>query len=165
VGISKLPSLFDNGFGIVTGLVMEIEELVIIVGVPLILGLLWNRWAGGASGFIMGTFYAFYWSSSFHGVRYSGTVSMAYILGAMLIGYIAGSLNNRSDNLVRLLISAIIATTIGGAVEFSVFQLSTANVVTGIEGFLLVVLARTICGLGVATIAKVFFWYGIPRKG
>jgi hypothetical protein len=46
--VSKLPSLFGGGFGIVTGLTMEIAELVVIVGVPLALGLLWNQWAGGA---------------------------------------------------------------------------------------------------------------------
>ncbi len=30
---------------------------MIILGVPLILGLLWNKWAGGAAGFIMGGIY------------------------------------------------------------------------------------------------------------
>ncbi len=52
VGISKLGSLFGGGFGIVFGITMEIEELVVIAGVPLVLGLVWNRWAGGASGFL-----------------------------------------------------------------------------------------------------------------
>ncbi len=27
---------------------------MIILGIPLVLGLLWNKWAGGAAGFIMG---------------------------------------------------------------------------------------------------------------
>ena len=88
--ISKLQSLI-GGFGIVFGLTMEILELVVIVGVPLALGLLWNRWAGGASGFLMGTFYALYWSSSFHGIAGSGTVLLAYIVSPMLIGYMAGA--------------------------------------------------------------------------
>ena len=30
---------------------------MVMFGVPLILGLLWNKWAGGAAGFIMGTLY------------------------------------------------------------------------------------------------------------
>lgn len=30
---------------------------MIIMGVPLVLGLLWNKWAGGAAGFIMGGMY------------------------------------------------------------------------------------------------------------
>ena len=159
--ISKLPSLLGGGFGIVTGLVMEIEELVVIVGVPLALGLLWNQWAGGASGFLMGTFYALYWANSFHGISGSGTVLLAYVVSPMLIGYMAGSLNKRSDNFKRLLISALVAATIGGIVMFSVFQMSRANVVTGITGFALTVLARMLAAVLTAVVVKVFFWYGM----
>ena len=162
--ISKLPSLFGGGFGIVTGVIMELEELTILVGVPLVLGLVWNRWAGGASGFLMGTFYALYWANSFHGIHGSGTVLIAYILSAMLIGYMAGALNKRSENFIRILISAIVAATIGGIILFGIFQLSTANVVTGIDGFLLTVLTRTACSAVVAVIAKVFMWYGMAFK-
>ena len=162
--ISKLPSFFGGGFGIVTGLVMEIEELVALVCVPLALGLIWNRWAGGASGFLMGTFYALRLSSSYHNVHDSGTVLLAYILGTMLIGYMAGALNKRSDNFIRLLISGIVAAAIGGLIEFSILEMSTANVVTGINGFLLTVLPRTACGAILAVIAKVFIWYGLAPK-
>ena len=162
--ISKLPSLFGGGFGIVTGLTMEILELVVIVGVPLSLGLLWNQWAGGASGFLMGTFYALYWANSFHGIQGSGTVLLAYILSPMLIGYIAGALNKRSDNFKRLLISAIVASTIGGIVLFSIFQLSTANVVTGTIGFALTVLARILAAVLTVVVVKVFFWCGMGTQ-
>lgn len=161
VGISKLPSLFGGGFGIVTGITMEIEELVVIAGVPLVLGLVWNRWAGGASGFLLGSIYALYWANSFHGIQGSGTVLLAYILSAMLIGYMAGALNKRSENFIRLLISGVVAATIGGIILFGIFQLSPANVVTGTDGFLLSVLTRTACGAVVAVIAKVFMWYGM----
>jgi ACR3 family arsenite efflux pump ArsB len=162
--ISKLPSLFGGGFGIVTGLTMEILELVVIVGVPLALGLLWNQWAGGASGFLMGTFYALYWSNSFHGISGSGTVLLAYIVSPMLIGYMAGALNKRSDNFKRLLISALVASTIGGIVMFSIFQMSRANVVTGITGFALTVLARILAAVLTAIVVKVFFWYGMGAR-
>ena len=30
---------------------------MIVLGVPLVMGLLWNKWAGGAAGFIMGGMY------------------------------------------------------------------------------------------------------------
>ena len=30
---------------------------MIVLGIPLVLGLLWNKWAGGAAGFIMGGIY------------------------------------------------------------------------------------------------------------
>ena len=161
VGISKLGSLFGGGFGIIFGITMEIEELVVIAGVPLVLGLVWNRWAGGASGFLLGSIYALYWANSFHGIQGSGTVLLAYILSAMLIGYMAGALSKHSENFIRLLISGVVAGTIGGLMLFGVFQLSSANVVTGIDGFLLTVLTRTACGAVMAVIAKVFMWYGV----
>ena len=167
--ISKLPSLVGGGFddptfGIVMGITMEIFELVVIVGVPLALGLLWNQWAGGASGFLMGTFYALYWANSFHGIQGSGTVLLAYILSPMLIGYMAGVLNKRSDNFKRLLISANVAAAIGGIVMFTIFQLSPANVVTGVIGFALTVLARMLAAVLTAIVVKVFFWYGMGAQ-
>jgi hypothetical protein len=162
--ISKLQSLVGGEPGLVLGLTMEILELVVIVGVPLALGLLWNQWAGGASGFLMGGFYALYWSGSFHGIAGSGTVLLAYVLSPMLIGYMAGALNKRSDNFKRLLISALLASTIGGIVMFTIFQMSPANVVTGITGFALTVLARMLAAVLTAIVVKVFFWYGMGAK-
>lgn len=162
--ISKLPALIGGGPGIVLGLTMEILELVVIVGVPLALGLLWNQWAGGASGFLMGTFYALYWANSFHGLSGSGTVLLAYIVSPMLIGYMAGALNKRSDNFKRILISGLVASTIGGIVMFTIFQMSTANVVTGIVGFALTVLARMLAAVLTAIVVKIFFWYGMGAQ-
>jgi hypothetical protein len=164
VGFSKIPSLVgytSDSAGLVIGITMMLLELTLIVVVPLMLGLIWNSWAGGASGFIMGAFYAQYWSSSFHGIAGSGTVLIAYILSAMLIGYMAGALNKRSEDFRRMLISGIIATTIGGIMLFGVFQLSTANVVTGLDGLALTLLPRIACGAIIAVIAKVFHWYGM----
>ncbi len=163
VGISQLDTL---GFGIVTGITMELQELLVIVAVPLLLGLVWNKWAGGASGFIMGSIYALYWADSYNspfaGNTFgSSTVLLAYLLSAMLIGYMAGAMNKRSDNFRRMIISGITATTIGGLLLFGIFQLSPVNVVTGIDGFLLTVLTRTACGAVIPIIAKVFMWYGI----
>ena len=167
--VSKLPSLVGGGFndptfGIVMGLTMEIFELTVIVGVPLALGLLWNQWAGGSSGFLMGTFYALYWSNAFQGLSGSGTVLLAYILSPMLIGYMAGALNKRSDNFKRLLIVSVVSCTIGGTVMFGIFQMSTANVVTGLDGFALTVLARIIAAVLTAVVVKIFFWYGMGTK-
>jgi hypothetical protein len=168
--ISQLGRLFEHGFGVITGIVMDIQELVVIVAVPLTLGLVWNRWAGGASGFLLGSIYALYWADSYHSlmagnIQGAGTLLLGYILSAMLIGYMAGALNNRSENFRRMLIAAVTAATIGGIMLFGLFQLSPANVVTGIDGFLLTVLSRTACGVVIPVIAKVFMWYGVvPNK-
>ena len=135
-----------------------------IVAIPLLLGLVWNKWAGGASGFIMGSFYALYWADSyrspFSGASFgANTVLLGYVLSSMLIGYMAGAMNKRSDNFLRMMITGIFTTTIGGILLFGIFQLSPVNVVTGIDGFLLTVLTRTACGAIIPIIAKVFMWY------
>ena len=112
----------------------------------------------------MGTFYALYWSAIFHGINGSGTVLLAYIVSPMLIGYMAGALNHRSDNFKRILISGIVASTIGGTVMFIIFQMSPANVVTGVTGFALTVLARILAAALTAAVVKVFFWYGMGTQ-
>lgn len=162
--ISKLQAIIGGEPGIVLGLTMELFELVVIVCVPLALGLLWNQWAGGATGFLMGSFYALYWSSAYHGMAGSGTLLLAYILSSMLIGYMAGALNRRSDDFKRILISAIIASIIGGVVLFIIFQMSPANIVTGIVGLTLNVLARIIAAILTAGVVKIFFWYGMSTQ-
>lgn len=134
--------------------------------VPLLLGLVWNRWAGGASGFLMGSLYALYWADQFgrggSGAHVSaGAVLLGYVVSGMLIGYMVGALNKRSEDFRRMIISGVIATTIGGVVLFGIFQLSPANVVTGLDGFLLSLLPRVVCGAIIPVIAKVFFWYGM----
>src|SRR4030066_2085247 len=118
VAISQLGRLFGGGFSIVTGITMEIQEMVVIVAVPMMLGLVWNRWAGGASGFLLGSLYALYWADSYHtsfgGGRIVGygTILLGYIVSAMLIGYVAGALNKNSSSFRRMLISGVVATTI-----------------------------------------------------
>lgn len=156
--------------GIVIGIISEIEELVVIVGVPLLLGLVWNRWAGGASGFLLGSIYAMWWAVKYgmfasgafnRGGSGFGPTILGYVLSAMLIGYMAGALNRRSDNFKRLVIVGLVSATVGGVFLFGMFQLSSSNVVTGVYGFLLTVLTRTAAGVIIAVIAKVFMWYGV----
>ncbi len=171
VGLSRLGSVFGMGsFGIIIGIVSGIEEMVIIVGVPLLLGLVWNRWAGGASGFLLGSLFALYWADKFsmsssYGMHASaGTLLLGYVVSAIFIGYTAGALNKRSEDFKRMIISGLIAATIGGLLLFGAFQLSPANVVTGLDGFLLTVLPRVACGVITPAIAKVFMWYGMTAN-
>lgn len=166
--ISQLDTLTGSGFGVITGITMELQELLVIVAIPMLLGLVWNKWAGGASGFIMGSIYALYWadsySSPFAGSLFgSRTILLGYLLSAMLIGYMSGAMNKGSDNFRRMIISGVTATTIGGLLLFGIFQLSPVNVVTGVDGFLLTVLTRTAAGAVIPIIAKVFMWYGINK--
>ncbi|MEM2537533.1 MAG: hypothetical protein QXK29_05265, partial [Candidatus Bathyarchaeia archaeon] len=43
-----LQAIFVDGLG----------EAILIIAVPMLFGLLWNRWAGGAAGFLLGSIYA-----------------------------------------------------------------------------------------------------------
>jgi len=176
VGFSLVGSFFMSGggmsgsTGIVIGIISEIEEMVVIVGVPLLLGLAWNRWAGGASGFLMGSSYA-RWFQVKYGAFSSGTsprtamgfgpTLLGWVLSAMLIGYMAGALNKRSENFRRMVIAGVVSTTVGGVFLFGMFQLSPSNVMIGLDAFLLTVLTRTAAGVIIPVIAKVFMWYGV----
>ena len=42
--------------------VFGIAEMIMTVGAPIILGLLWNKWAGGASGFLLGSIFALWYA-------------------------------------------------------------------------------------------------------
>ena len=162
--------------GPIIGIISTIEELVITVAVPLLLGLVWNQWAGGASGFLMGTAWSM-WYAVKYGL-YSGFVGgqsarafnlgptlLGWVLSAMLIGYMAGALNKHSENFRRMLIVGIAATTVGGFFLLGMFQLSPSNVVPfDFTGFALNVATRIAAGAIVAVVAKVFMWYGVTLR-
>lgn len=87
---------------------------MIILGIPLVLGLLWNKWAGGAAGFITGGAYYLASAGLYNGYYdYLGTETyhnfygdpsvMFWILYGVLIGYMAGALVNGSTNFKRML--------------------------------------------------------------
>ena len=161
---------FSGSYGIVIGIISAIEELVVTVAVPLLLGLVWNQWAGGASGFLMGSVwsiwyavkYGLYTGSSRGGGGVNlGPTLLGWVLSAMLIGYMAGALNKHSDSFRRMLIVGIGTTAIGGFLLLGMFQLSPSNVVPfDFFGFALNVATRIAAGAVVAVLAKVFMWYG-----
>ena len=118
---------------------------MVILGVPMILGLTWNKWAGGAAGFIMGTLY--YLAYAGYNIQYSmqfaldmykaagndPTVFIRYlppnlyadpsfignwIVGGMLIGYITGALNKGSMDFKRMLGAALTASIAVAIMQF-----------------------------------------------
>ena len=179
VGLSLVNSFLMSGgrsamsgsSGIVIGIISAIEELVLTVAIPLLLGLVWNRWAGGASGFLMGSIWSMWYavkyglySGSFRGV---GSVNLestllGWVLSAMLIGYMAGALNKHSENFRRMLVVGMGTTAVGGFFLLGMFQLSPSNVIPfDFSGFALNVATRIAAGAIVPIIAKVFMWYGV----
>ncbi len=162
---------FGGSSGIVIGIISEIEELVITVAVPLLLGLVWNRWAGGVSGFLMGSVWSIWYAvkyglytGSFRGGGgiNLGPTLLGWVLSAMLIGYMAGALNRHSENFRRMLIVGMVSTAVGGFFLLGMFQLSPSNVVPfDFSGFAINVATRIAAGAVVAVVAKVFMWYGV----
>ena len=106
--------------------------LMVMFAIPLILGLGRSQWAGGMAGFLMGSLY--YVSFAGYNVMYSminygiaATPNLFadpsfigdYILGGILIGYIAGALNKRSYSFKRMLGAALTAAITVGVMQFA----------------------------------------------
>jgi hypothetical protein len=166
-----LTIIFTQGFA-----------MMVMFGVPLILGLIWNKWAGGAAGFLMGTLY--YLAMAGYNVMYSQTIYGAeyalnlyadpsfignYIVGGILIGYIAGALNNKSFTFKRMLGSGLTAALTVGILQFILnYTISFSRSMTQADpGFALftAVLPMIILGIFAPIIAKVFMWYGLMPGG
>ena len=103
--------------------------LMVVLGVPLFLGLTWNKYAGGAAGFIMGTLY--YVAFAGYNIQYSlinyglnlnpyadPSFIGGYIVGGILIGYMAGSLNEKSMRIKRMLGAALTASIAVGIFQY-----------------------------------------------
>ena len=162
---SPIPHILTFGFA-----------QMILFGVPLLLGLIWNKWAGGTAGFIMGTLYylgmAGYSTVTY--LQYGMTVNfyadaslIVYIVTGILMGYVGGALNNKSTKLKRMLGAGLTASIATGLIMFMV------NIALAIEvsrnmaaadpaySFFLTMLPQVILGILIPVIAKVFTWYGL----
>ena len=102
---------------------------MIMLGVPLFLGLNWNKWAGGAAGFVTGTLYYIAFAGyniQYSIINYGSSPNLYadpsfignYIVGGILIGYIAGALNNKSFRFKRMLGAGLTATLTVGVFQF-----------------------------------------------
>ncbi len=174
---------------------------MVVLGIPLVLGLLWNKWAGGAAGFIMGGLYyvanAGLYTGYFAGLgdlgthfyhNFFGDISMLfYLVNAVVIGYMAGALNNGSTNFKRMIVSGLSASIIVAVIQAYMNYNVSLNF-TSIDGteiptsilhsaprymavnawatdpFLSIItnfLPSILLGIIVPILAKVMTWYGI----
>lgn len=166
---SPIPHILSFGFA-----------QMLIFGIPLILGLIWNKWAGGAAGFLLGT--AYYLSmagySTLTYLQYGMTVNffadpslLMYIVDGVLIGYIAGALNNGSFNFKRMLGAGLVAAIATGLMQFMVNYYFAVDVNRQMTlgdpayAFFLVIVPQIAVGVLMPIIAKVMTWYGLtPSK-
>jgi hypothetical protein len=155
---------------------------MIVLGVPLILGLIWNKWAGGCAGFLMGGIY-YVASAGLYTGYYAGTqnyygdmATLGYLVNAIVIGYMAGALNNRSTNFKRMLGSAMTASIIVAVIQVFLnynFALEPSKVMAqdlwldaslgaaGVYGFVISFVPAIALGVIVPILAKVMTWYGL----
>jgi hypothetical protein len=153
---------------------------MVMFGIPLIMGLIWNKWAGGATGFIMGTlFYLAYsgyniaWSMENFGMSQNlyrdPSFIGNYIVGGILIGYIAGALNNKSFTFKRMLGAGLTAGITVGVLQF-ILNMTIAfaawmSQADPFYAFYLVMLPNLLLGILAPIIAKVMMWYGLLPGG
>ncbi len=157
---------------------------MIVLGVPLVLGLLWNKWAGGAAGFIMGGLYYVASAGQYNGLyaasgvttyNFFGDVSMIfYVVNAVIIGYIAGSLANGSTNFKRMLgaglTAAIVTAVIQAYLNYTVSLAPARSMAQGLwatdlgQAILINFVPSIALGVIVPILAKVMTWYGLQPQ-
>ena len=136
--------------------VFGVQEVIMIVAVPMLLGLIWNKWAGGASGFLLGSIYALWYGlyGSMSPTWIHNLGLLGYLLSSMLIGYMAGALNQKSEKLSRLLFAGLTSALVGGLFLFFTEQLATPVLVYGVYGFFVTMTPRLVFGIVTPLIAK-----------
>ena len=154
---------------------------MIVLGVPLVLGLLWNKWAGGAAGFIMGGMYYVAAAGQYNGLyssmgvtqyNFFGDISMLfYLVNAVIIGYMAGALTNGSTNFKRMLgaglTAAIFTAIVLGFMNYYVSFEPARGMAQGLwtldigQALLINFVPSIALGVIVPILAKVMTWYGL----
>jgi len=140
-------------------------EAIVVVGVPMLIGLVWNQWAGGATGFLLGSLYTLYFADQLYVTQGRGDISLVgNLASAMLIGYIAGALNKRSDSYKRMLVAGVAAGIMGSLIVVFASNFSSILGPTSPEGAVLSFVPRVIAGIVVPLVARAFLQHETNRK-
>jgi hypothetical protein len=148
-----LNAILVDGFG----------EAILTVAIPMFVGLVWDKWAGGAAGFITGSIYALFVNNTLSAAGAFTASSM--VVCAMLTGYIAGSLNGDSLSFRRMFIAGIVGGIIGGLFLLWTQLISPFGMVTDLPTkIFLILLPRIIYGFIIPIFANLFVLYGQSPK-
>lgn len=147
------------------GLKYILLEAIVVVGVPMLIGLVWNQWAGGASGFLMGSLYTLYFADQVYASQGSGDISLlGNLVSAMLIGYVAGALNKRSGSYKRMLIAGVTAGIVGSFIVVFTSNFSSILGPATLGGSVTAFLPRVLAGIIVPLVARAFLRHGANQK-
>ena len=162
-------------------LVEGLGQAILIVAIPLFAGLIWNKWAGGAAGFLLGSIYALYVNDTYaawayatpdfgafnpHTMMLAGSITvLGYVVSSMLVGYMSGALNRGSYSFRRMVVAALIAGIIAGIFELWTGLLDGPMITdVGYSAFL-ILLPKLIYGIIIPIFVTLFGWFGIsPRQ-
>lgn len=140
-------------------------EAIVVVAVPMLIGLVWNQWAGGATGFLMGGLYTLYFADQLYSSQGSGDISLlGNLVSAMLIGYVAGALNKRSSRLKSLLIAGVVAGFMGSLIVIFTSNYSAILGPATLGGSVTTLLPRVLAGIIVPLVARAFLQHGRNHK-
>jgi hypothetical protein len=91
--------------------------------------------------------------------------NLGFVVSAMLIGYMAGSLNGGSYSFRRMLVSSLIAGVICGFFQLWTASLSITQMVQDpvYSGFL-IMLPKLVYAVIIPIFVTVFGWFGISPK-
>ncbi len=169
-------TLAGSPYAFITTLLTVNLAMIVVFSIPLILGLVWNKWAGGAAGFIVGAIYycaysGYYTALTNFNMWRDPSLIGNFIVGAMLVGYIAGSLNKGSSKITRMLASGLTAATIVGLLQFlfnatvALYGATKYSTNNPVNAFLLTILPNLLLGVIAPLVGKVVTWYGMyPAK-
>lgn len=162
-------------------LTVGVFQIICVTAIPVFAGLTWNRWAGGASGFLMGFIYFIsvmvYYGKSGAAIDVSW---QAYLVAAMVGGFMAGSLIRDSFNFGRMLLVGIVVAIFQGSLLVWTFDL-VYHAFAGFPGGPLFDLAglqvpfwfyvsftnfvpTLIGGIFAALFAKIFAWFALAPR-
>ncbi|MCJ7613717.1 hypothetical protein MUO71_02985 [Candidatus Bathyarchaeota archaeon] len=159
----QLNAIFVDGLG----------EAILTTGIPLFAGLIWNQWAGGGAGFLLGSIYALYVNDTYAafqmGITNMGMIgdisTLGYVVSAMLVGYMAGALNRGSFSFRRMVVAAMIASIIGGLIQLWTGLISPLGMVTDpLNAGFLILLPKIIYAIIIPIFVTLFGWFGISPK-
>lgn len=176
--IAPLLEEIDPSYTLNAIIVDGLGQAILIVGIPLFAGLIWNKFAGGAAGFLLGSVQAlfandqivYYTSLGYYPMPTGMTIgdlgNLGFVVSAMLIGYMAGALNRGSYSFRRMLVASLVAAVIVGFFELWTATLSVTGMVTDLaySGFL-IILPKLIYAVIIPIFVTVFGWFGLsPRQ-
>lgn len=165
----SLNAIFVDGLG----------QAILTVAIPLFAGLIWNQWAGGGAGFLLGSIYALFVNDVYSftaastggmaGLTPMGMVgdisTLGYVVSAMLVGYMAGALNRGSYSFRRMLVAAMIASFVAAGFELWTGLISPLGMVTDpLYSGGLILLPKVVYAVIIPIFVTLFGWFGISPK-